>query len=118
MRPLRSFMRLPPRGRALALEAAAWLTLACILVRHVPMRRWRGSLNVPVGRAGAPAARLALGRDVGRMVRRVARRVSILDAACLPRAIAAQWMLQRRKVPSRLVFGVRRAACGPATTPG
>ena len=112
LRLLAAFRRLPGRRRKAALEAAAWLALACVLVRHVPMRRWRGSVNAPVACAGAPAARLALGRDVGRMVRRVARRATFLDAACLPRAIAAQWMLRRRQVPSRLVFGVRPAACG------
>ena len=32
------------------------------------------------------------------------------EAACLPRAMAAQWMLLRRGVPSRLVFGARRPA--------
>ena len=111
-RLLAAFLRLPGRRRALALEAAAWLVLACVLVRRVPMRRWRGSLNAPVAGAAAPADRLALGRDVGRMVRRVARRATLLDAACLPRAIAAQWMLRRRRVPSRLVLGVRRAPRG------
>ncbi len=34
------------------------------------------------------------------------------EAACLPRTIAAQSMLRRRGVPSRLVFGARRPAPG------
>ena len=108
---LARFLRLPSRQRAMALESACWLAVARVLVRHVPMRRWRRSLNAPVARGAAPADRGALGREVGRMVRRVARRAPF-EAACLPRAMAAQWMLRRRDIASRLVLGVRRGGAG------
>lgn len=58
----------------------------------------------------APAGRVPeqhLPRKVARIVRKVARHVPF-RAVCLPQAMAAQWMLRRRGVPSRLVFGVRR----------
>ena len=50
-----------------------------------------------------------LGRAVGWMVRRVARRLPF-QALCLPQAMAAQWMLRRRGVPGRLRVGVRRSS--------
>ena len=46
-------------------------------------------------------------RRVARIVRRVAHHVPF-RAVCLPQAMAAQWMLRRRGVRSRLVFGARR----------
>ena len=109
MRRLAAFLRLPGPERAMAVEAAVCLALARAAVRHVPMRHWRGLVNAAVRDAPGPARRLALGRAAGRMVRRVARRLPF-ETACLPRAMAAQWMLRRRGVPSRLVFGARRPA--------
>ena len=45
---------------------------------------------------------------IGRLVRKVARRLPF-QVRCLPQAMAAQWMLRRRGVSSRLVFGARRS---------
>ena len=112
---LRSFVRLPVATQALALEAALLLLLARLLVERVPMRYWRHRLDTapdpPAGRAeeggnnAPPAPRLP--RRVGRIVRKVARRAPF-RALCLPQAMAAQWMLRRRGVRSRIVFGARR----------
>ena len=109
MRLLVTFLRLTPRQRSMALEAAAHLALARVLVRHVPMRWWRGRLNAVVAGATDRAGARGAGRAVGGMVRRVARHLPF-EAACLPQAMAAQWMLRRRHVVSRLVFGIRRVA--------
>lgn len=105
---LAGWLRLPPPERAMALEAAVWLTLARLLVHHVPMRHWRRHLEAAAGGSG-DAGQQPLGRAVGRMVRRVARRLPF-EARCLPRAMAAQWMLRRRGVSGRLWIGVRRPA--------
>ena len=92
-----------PRG----LEAAALLAVARLLVKHVPMRYWRAWLTT----ADVPPAtpRHAVARTIARTVRSVARRWP-LNAVCLPQAMAGQWMLRRRGVPSRLWFGVRKGA--------
>ncbi len=113
MTPLGAFLRLPPSQQVLALEAALFLGLARVVVRRVPMRRWRGWLAAGRAQSGGPAGGSAPDRIVGRMVRRVASRLPF-EAACLPRALAAHWMLRRRNVDSRLVLGVRRPAGGPA----
>ena len=128
---LLAFLRLPAATRALALEAAFALVLAKLLVGYVPMRFWRRSLDTapdsapaPPDREGAPpsgnagcggaggGARAQQGRRVpqrvGRVVGKVARRLPF-SAPCLPQAMAAQWLLRRRGIPSRLAFGARRA---------
>ena len=56
-----------------------------------------------------PALRLP--RRAARIVRRVARHVPF-SAVCLPQAMALQWMLRRRGIGSRLIFGARRKANG------
>lgn len=113
MKTVRACFRLPPATRMLALEAALGILLARMLVARVPLRYWRHRLEtapqplpVPANRAGA---QLKLARELSRIVRRTARHAPF-RALCLPRAIAAQWMLRRRGVRSRLVFGVRRSA--------
>ena len=135
---LRSFLRLPAATQALALEAAFTLLLARLLVAHVPMRFWRRRLDMAPESSPCPeraesprqrrstmlpgaderpaerddeerraAARLRIPRKMARVVRKVARRLPF-QALCLPQAMAAQWMLRRRSIPSRLVFGARR----------
>ena len=111
MTPLGAFLRLPMPEKTLALEAAMCLGLARLVVRHVPMRHWRGWLNAGRAASGEPAGGTAPARIVGRMVRKVASRLPF-EAACLPRALAAHWMLRRRRVDSRVVLGVRRRAGG------
>lgn len=106
LKHLAAFARLPWRKRALAVEAAVWLALARLFVGRVPMRYWRLDAAADAGRAGR-AARSA--PAVGWAVRRVADRLPF-ETKCLPRALAAHWMLRRRGGASRVVFGVRRAA--------
>ena len=103
LKPLAAFLRLPGPKRILAVEAALWLLLARLIVSRVPMRYWR--LDAADGAGGASSSALA----VGWAVRRVARRLPF-EAKCLPRALAAHWMLRQRGGASRVVFGVRRAA--------
>ena len=64
---LASWLRLPAPQWALALEAAAWLTLARILVSYVPMRYWRRHVEAD-GDGSDGAGRQPLCRAVGRMV--------------------------------------------------
>ena len=113
MNTLLAFARLPAATRALAVEALLSLALARALVARVPLRRWRHRLDLAPAPAeqDAPVSAEALNtaRRLGRIVRKVALRAPF-RAACLPQAIAAQWMLRRRGIPSRLVFGTRRNA--------
>ena len=103
---LATFLRLPAATKELAVEAAVLLALARFLVMFVPMRRWRHRI------ATARQERLLvppLARKVAWVVRKVADFVPF-GAACLPQALAAQWMLRWRGVASQLMVGVRREA--------
>tara|TARA_B100000678_G_scaffold141081_1_gene117626 strand:+ start:1373 stop:1888 length:516 start_codon:yes stop_codon:yes gene_type:complete len=94
-------------------EAEIWVSLAVawVLVRFVPFNWWRKSIG-PIGGEGMAALRVdeaATRRayGLGRAVERIADRAWFAPV-CLPRAIAARWMLNRRGIPSRIVFGSRR----------
>ena len=106
----RAFVRAPAATKATALEAAAALLLARLLVKHVPMRRWRRGL-VLVEPPGPDAPKRRLSRRTAYVMRRIARHAPF-SAICLPQAMALQWMLRRRGVASRLIFGARRKAEG------
>ena len=122
MNPLAAFFRLQGPERVMAVEAAFYLLLARLLVRCVPMRYWMGRLHGAAAGSASPdrqgvgrqgVDRQGVGRLVGRIVRAVARRLPV-EVVCLPRAVAAHWMLRRRGISSQVVFGVRRAAPGRA----
>lgn len=110
-----AFVRAPAAVKVMALEAALLLLLAKLLVKYVPMRRWRHRLSTVEEPGGPPFEGRRLARKVARVVRRVARHVPF-RAVCLPQAMAAQWMLRRRGISSRLFFGARRRL-RPATAP-
>lgn len=95
-------------SRLLALEAALFLALARLLVKHVPFRHWRRWL-VSAEPPASPSRgwRLPSVVHVARVVPRAAALVPF-RAVCLPQAMAGQWMLRRRGVPSRLSLGARR----------
>ena len=100
-----SFRALPRREQALALEAAAWLTLAAPVLALLPSRhiaRWLGNLDGEIAAETDPSR----SRAVGRAVERVARNLP-WHPLCLPQALAARAMLQRRGIPSTLYFGMR-----------
>ena len=113
----RQFSRLwqMPTSDTLALaEAAALLTFAQLLTKLVPFAGWARML----GRSGAGEVVAASNRDDGMAARRIAR---LIDTAarhlpsqpvCLPRAMAAKWMLASRRIPSELILGIRRPSAG------
>lgn len=95
--------------RARVAEAMALLIVARLLVALVPFRHWRGWLGA-IGDPRKPAPPLdevaaLAARRVGRAVDQAARK---LPGAwlCLPRAMAAQWMLRCRAIPAAMFLGV------------
>jgi hypothetical protein len=88
-----------------------FICLARFLIIAIPMRFWRASLGriietEPTGESisQASAERMQV-QAVAAAIRSGARYLP-LRPACLPRAMAAQWMLTRRGRSSRLVFAV------------
>lgn len=106
MKSLRSFLRAPMTSKVMALEAALLLLIARLLVLYVPLRHWRRQLTTAEP-ASSPERPPFLARRIARIIHRVAAWVPF-KAVCLPQAMAGQWMLRRRGIPSRLSFGARQ----------
>ena len=113
-----SLKTLPARRLALLAEAALWLLLARLLLLFVPFRllaRRFGTFvpptdsRVAAGRSGDSASAAAVAREIGWAVTSAARHVPF-RAVCLPQAIAARMMLQRRGVLSVIHFGATKGA--------
>ena len=104
MRRLRNFLALPATEKALALEAAAELAAATLLLAMLPFRHVARRLEgaSPPPRSGIDPALL---RPIGRAVARAARHLP-WHPLCLPQTMAARAMLRRRGIPSTLHFGM------------
>jgi len=110
----------PNSRRLLLIEAVRWLALARLALIAVPFRSLAarfGTVHTPAqAKAAAPHSysdsEVAVAGDVGWAVTRAARYVPF-RAVCLPQAIAAKAMLDRRGIPSAMHFGVAKNATGP-----
>jgi Transglutaminase-like superfamily len=90
-------------------EAAVGVFLAQLAVRFIPPARLFAWAERPPRRVRRFATDEA--RWIAWAVERVGRSAR-LNSACLPRALAAQAMLHRRGIPSRLCLGVAREGGG------
>lgn len=111
LRKMRSFQALDWRERLLVAEAAVALSVAVSLVRWVPYRRWKDRIGIATGLIEASPvrhspAKLERARRIAHAVT-VAERNLPFSAVCLPQAMAAHWMLERRGIDSQLYVGVR-----------
>ena len=86
-----------------------WLLLARLLIGLAPFSRWERSLGRRIAPDSTPpqiAAQMALrSRRAARAVNQAASHLRG-DFKCLPRAMALQWMLRRRRIPARLLIGI------------
>lgn len=114
--PLRRFAKVGGHRRALVVEAVIMLLLARMALGLVPFQRLArrfGTFVAPHAARCAAAmipcsddqARLA--HDIGWAVTRAARHVPF-PAVCLPQAMAARVMLNRRGIASVLHFGAAK----------
>ncbi len=105
---IRRFLRRTWAERLILLEAFAWLCWARLLLLTVPFRWIAPHLGRQMAEGPATLAdsdRLVVGR-VSWAVLAVSRRAE-LGFVCLPQAMAAKWMLRRRKLTSTLYLGLR-----------
>lgn len=92
-----------PSEHARALEAAVLLTVASVAIRLLPFRR----LVRLMGRAGLAEPSVATDlRSVRVAIERATRRLP-WRIVCFPQGLATHWMLRRRRVDSRLHYGIR-----------
>jgi hypothetical protein len=100
--------------RRLLLEAFALLGIARFLVLALPFKWLAVSLGRHMNEADAQISvpDLNLARSVGQAVRSAAN-YTPWKSACLPQAVAAQWMLKRRHVAGTLYLGVAKDEAKP-----
>ena len=111
-RSLKAVRRAGPAGCLAALEAAAWLGIARLMVVAVPFRTLSRFLTRPI--PDSPRTELARtdsARRVGWAVNAAGRRAP-WRCKCLERAIAAKLMLRLRGHGSTLFLGVARPETG------
>jgi hypothetical protein len=120
-RLLRRFGQLDNGRRALLAEAVACLFAARLALIFIPfprLARRLGSFVPPTDPRAAPAAtettqdQARLAEDVGWAVTRAAR-YAPFNAVCLPQAMAARAMLERRGVKSVMYFGAAKGTEKP-----
>jgi len=109
MTRLAKFLRCSGPDRRLLLEALVLLCWARLLIRFAPFRR----IAPRLGRAMAESSRdvepsqMERALRIGWAVQAVARHVPF-GFVCLPQAVAAKWMLRRRRLPSTLYLGLNQ----------
>lgn len=118
LRTMRSAREVGWRRRALIAEAAAWLLvmrLALLLAPFPVIARRLGAFVPPsdprVAKVAAPTTpeQAQIARQVSWAVTRAAAHVPF-RAVCLPQAMAARIMLERRGVCSAMHFGAAKSA--------
>lgn len=102
----RRYRNLTIRRLSLSIEAFLHIAVARFALRVLPYRVYERLLRT----RSIPAVdtHAAIAREVGWIVQRVAGIIP-WRSDCLIQATAAQWMLRRRKVPTRLHIGVAPA---------
>ncbi len=107
--------------RALAMEAAICLVGARLALLLVPFswlaRRWGAFVSatdprVPAEQSAGAGRCAERAVQISAAVTTASRRLPF-QTLCLPRAMAARWMLQRRRIPSIMHFGAFRATEQP-----
>ncbi len=97
-----------PQWRLLA-EAGGWLVIARLVVWFVPFRRLATRLGDEMAESPAAdtEAQRAAAAPIGWAVRALGQRLPWMSQ-CLVQAVAVTWMLQRRRIPSTLYFGMAK----------
>jgi hypothetical protein len=100
----------------LLVEAGGLLVAARLAVWLVPFRRLAAHLGDEMAESPADdtEAQRAAAAPIGRAVRTLGRRLPWMSQ-CLVQAVSATWMLQRRRIPSTLYFGVAKDSNGKVT---
>ena len=110
MSKLGTFLALDGADKRASLEAMALVLWARLLIVNIPPRKWRARLGA-VAEHGGESGDLATIRRVRLAIQRAVRNVPG-SPNCLPQALAARWMLERRGIASSLFIGTERDEAG------
>ncbi len=105
----RKFTHLSRREQMLLIEALFHLTLAQVIILLLPFRWFSsrlGQASTESNKQLSPTQATSAAQ-VGAAVARMSPH-TLWDNACLTQAVAAQWMLHRRNIPSTLYLGIEK----------
>ena len=110
---LRTARRTSAKEWRLLAEAAGFLVVARLAVWVVPFRTLACRLGDEMAESpvAVTEAQLSAAAPIGWAVRTLGRRL-LWMSQCLVQAVAITWMLQRRRIPSTLYFGLARDESG------
>lgn len=111
MSKLATFLDLDSADKIASLEAIVSVLCAKALIASVPPRRWRSRFGAVAHRNGDDTADIATVRRVRLAIMRALNNVPG-SPHCLPQALAARWMLERRGIQSSLFLGTQRDEAG------
>ncbi len=96
--------------RLLLLEAFVLLAFARLMVLILPFKWLAVSLGRHMNESGTQVnpSDLLIARIVGQAIRSAASNTP-WQSVCLPQAVAAQWMLKRRRIAATLYLGVAKS---------
>ena len=110
MPKLRTFLALDCADKIASLEAIVLVLYAKALIASVPPRRWRSRFGTVAAHEGT-SGNLATIRRVRLAMQRALTNVPGAPN-CLPQALAARWMLERRGITPSLFIGTQRDETG------
>ena len=110
MPKLRTFLALDSTDKIASIEAIAMVLYAKFLISGVPPRHWRARFAAH----SIEAESLPDLETIRRVRFAIQRALANVPGSpnCLPQALAARWMLERRGIASRLFVGTQRGEDG------
>ena len=103
IRALKKYFKLPFRDKLLLGEAITFLFLAKLLILVLPFKHCIKTFN------NEKCVKQDIDIDLLRRIRNAisrANKLAFWKNICLVKSFAGKWMLQRRKIPSKLFLGV------------
>ena len=107
MPKLRTFLALDRADKIASVEAMVLVLYAKVLIASLPPRRWRSHIG-PFSQDAEISQDVATIRRVRLAIQRALANVPG-SPNCLPQALAARWMLERRGIAGRLYIGTQRS---------
>ena len=107
----RNFVFLPFGKKLLFLEAFTYLIISRVLTSSYSFKHLAQKLGEPMKQSSTQVdeAQLMVSKNVGKMVKKASAN-SPFRSLCFEQALTVKFMLNRRKIPTTIYFGVKKDA--------
>lgn len=104
IRKIKSFWQLQSSMKGLIIEAYFYLIISFILLRVIPFKVLSKRFEVEEKKLTLTPNTYKLGWDIGQSIH-IASNYTPWKSLCYDRAIAAKWMLNKRRINNQLILG-------------